>query len=130
MRLPPGSDSAALEEYGWNGEGSSWGQCCSKVVERANALGLKLATNLETVMRWNIQFREKDRFLQPNVAVRLGKKPEPQMIGCNEDYCAHQRTYPQRTRRFIGENIASNDAGGSRNNHINHIEGKKEKGQL
>ena len=65
------------EYYGVN----SWRSCCDEAVKRVNAVnGTSFVKNGETLMHWNIIFRESGYFPHPNQALHLGKKPEPPMI--------------------------------------------------
>ena len=53
-----------------------WSDCCKASLEYLNPIGLTYATNFETVMRWNRQFCDTEKFPHPNPNISNGKPME------------------------------------------------------
>lgn len=55
----------------------TWEQCCTEALAELNRLGIKCATNHETVARWNILLRcNNGRFPLPASATRSSALPD------------------------------------------------------
>ena len=54
-----------------------WSDCCKASLEYLNPIGFTYATNFETVMRQNRQFRGTEKNPHPNPNISNGKSKEP-----------------------------------------------------
>ena len=54
-----------------------WIDCCKEAITNLNCLGISLAKNSQTIMRWNQDFREDGLFRHPNPLILPGNKSEP-----------------------------------------------------